>query len=42
MYLADGNPIRVHVFDAVVNWMGQDRSLPIQETGGDVTVRDMP
>jgi clan AA aspartic protease len=36
MYLADGNVIRVRVFDAVVHWMGQNRSIPIQETDGDV------
>lgn len=36
MYLADGSPIRVRVFDAVVRWMGQERSIPIQETDGDV------
>lgn len=36
MYLADGNPIRVRVFDGVVHWNGQEISIPVQETDGDV------
>lgn len=36
MYLADGNPIRVRVFDATVHWRGQNRSIPVQETDGDI------
>lgn len=36
MVLADGSSIRVRVFDAIVRWIGQDRSIPIQETDGDV------
>jgi clan AA aspartic protease len=36
MYLADGSPIRVRVFDGVVLWAGQERSIPVQETDGDV------
>ena len=36
MYLADGNPISVRVFDGVVRWRGHLRSIPIQETDGDV------
>ena len=36
MYLADGNPIRVRVFDGIVRWAGQERSIPVQETEGDI------
>ncbi len=36
MYLADGNPIRVRVFDGVMHWNGQEISIPVQETDGDV------
>ena len=36
MFLADGNPIRVRVFDGAALWAGQARSIPIQETDGDI------
>jgi clan AA aspartic protease len=36
MYLADGSPIRVRVYDAIIVWNGVERSIPVQETDGDV------
>ena len=35
MFLADGQSIRVRVFDAAITWYGQERSIPVQETDGD-------
>lgn len=36
MYLADGSRVRMRVYDAVVIWDGQERSLPVQEADGDI------
>lgn len=36
MSLADGSTVPMRVFDAAVVWNGRERSVPVQETDGDV------
>lgn len=36
MSLADGSTVQMRVFDAAVVWNNRERSIPVQETDGDV------
>jgi predicted aspartyl protease len=35
LVMADGSPIRVAVYEAIVVWNGKERSVPVHRTHGD-------